>query len=89
VEAFILQEISNFCSLYFADEVVTRLNHKGRYDYGEYSEDNSRVSFASYPGRAAGRLLVRELSEVELKAAHLYVLLNCPEMSHLVECVYY
>jgi hypothetical protein len=48
VEAFILQEISN-SSLYFADEVVTRLNHKGRYDYGEHSEDNLRVSVASYP----------------------------------------
>jgi hypothetical protein len=80
-----MQEISSFCSLYFADDVVTRLNRKDRYDYGECFENDPRISVVSYPGRASGRLPGRDLSDQELKAAHLYVLLNCPEMSLFIE----
>ncbi|XP_078167089.1 uncharacterized protein LOC144561865 [Carex rostrata] len=77
LEAYIAEEMTNFMSLYFEDEVVTRLNRPERYDDGGFVENDTRLPVMSYPGRAMGSIPVRDLTEEELKAAHYYIMTNC------------
>ncbi|XP_049401210.1 uncharacterized protein LOC125865080 [Solanum stenotomum] len=46
-------------------------------------DDN--LSIFTYPGRGFGELNRRYLTEEELKAAHIYILLNCREVQPYVE----
>ena len=77
VEAYIVEEMTNFMSLYFKDEVVTRLNRPERYDDGEFAENDTRLPVVSYPGHATGSISVRNLTGEELNAAHYYIMTNC------------
>jgi hypothetical protein len=85
VEAYVLEEISQFCGLYFADEVFTRLNRQDRYNDGGFTKNDHRILIVSYPGRAIGKLPVRNLTTEELDATHYYVLLNFPEFDPFIE----
>lgn len=77
VEAYIAEEMTNFMSLYFEDEVVTRFNRPKRYDDGGFAENDTRLPVLSYLGRATGSIPVRDLTEEELNAAHYYIMTNC------------
>lgn len=52
---------------------------------GEQDRYNGNLSIFTYPGRGFGELNRRYLTEEELKAAHIYILLNCREVQPYVE----
>lgn len=49
-------------------------------DGGEGSSANVPLSIFNYPGRPIGKGVTSTLEDREMKAAHLYILLNCPEV---------
>ncbi|XP_049392822.1 uncharacterized protein LOC125857182 [Solanum stenotomum] len=86
--AHIVEEASSFCSHYFEPHVYTRhrkvpQNDDGGMDEQDGYDDN--LSIFTYPGRGFGELNRRYLTEEELKAAHIYILLNCREVQPYVE----
>ena len=84
-EAYLIQEPSTFTSYYFQPHVETRLNKIDRNDDGgEVDALDGCLSIFMHPGRPAGKMKERYLSENELDAACLYVLLNCDEVQPFV-----
>ncbi|KAL0293819.1 UNVERIFIED_CONTAM: hypothetical protein Sradi_6918500 [Sesamum radiatum] len=76
VEAYMIEEVSTFCSAYFESHVSTRLNRVSRNDDGG-PVDPGNLFISTHPGRPLGsRVAIRYLDVDELKAAHRYVLLN-------------
>ena len=85
VEAYIVEESANFMSLYFQDDVVSRLNCPDRYDDGGFVENDPRLPIVSYPGHATGMIPGRNLTDEELHAAHYYIMTNCrPEFDPFI-----
>ena len=85
-EAYLLEEISNFSSMYFESEVRTRHTRPPRNDDGGDDDiHNNRLSIFKYPGRAFGNNWSRMLDDRELGAAELYILLNCAEIEPYIE----
>lgn len=81
VKAYLNEEVSTFCSLYFDPSVRTKLNRVPRNDDGGHVEPRGRLSIFSHPGRPLGpKNERRTLTDDELQAAHRYVLLNCEEL---------
>ncbi|XP_021618084.2 uncharacterized protein LOC110619138 [Manihot esculenta] len=86
VEAYLIEEISSFCSHYFEPSISTRLNRVPRNDDGGHVEPMGRLSIFTHAGRPFGQLEHgRMLSNEEYCAAHLYVLLNCPEIDPFID----
>ncbi|XP_043816100.1 uncharacterized protein LOC122724634 [Manihot esculenta] len=86
VEAYLIEEISSFCSHYFEPSISTRLNRVPRNDDGGHVELMGRLLIFTHAGRPFGHLdHGRILSNEEYHAAHLYVLLNCPEIDPLID----
>ncbi|WRX10358.1 protein of unknown function DUF4216 - like 1 [Theobroma cacao] len=86
-EAYIIEEISSFCSLYFEPTVRTRLNRVSRNDDGGDVDSLGHLSIFTHLGRAFGLLdKSRFLNEDEFCAAKLYVLMNCEEMLPYIKC---
>ncbi|WRX28001.1 protein of unknown function DUF4216 - like 7 [Theobroma cacao] len=80
-EAYIIEEISSFCSWYFEPAMRTRLNRMLRNDDGGDVDSQGRLSIFIHFGRAFGPLdKSRFLDEDEFYAAELYVLMNSEEM---------
>ncbi|XP_054813974.1 uncharacterized protein LOC129314536 [Prosopis cineraria] len=80
-EAYLMQEISNFCSYYFLPHIETKLSKVGRNDNGgEVTAPDGCLSIFTHPGRASGKMRKRHLSDEEFNAATIYVLLNCVEI---------
>ncbi|XP_078179373.1 uncharacterized protein LOC144573466 [Carex rostrata] len=77
VETYIVEEMTNFISLFFENEVVTRLNRPKQYDDSRFAENDTWLPVVSYPGCATGSIPVRDLTEEELNAAHYYIIINC------------
>ena len=85
-EAYIIEEISTFCCFYFESHVQTKLNQVERNDDGgEVDAPDGCLSIFTHPGRGVGKERIRYLTDVELKAATIYVLLNCDEIQPFVE----
>ena len=85
VEAYIVEESANFMSLYFQDDVVSRLNCPDRYDDGGFVENDPRLPIVSYPGRATGMIPGKNLTDEKLLAAHYYIMTNCrPEFDPFI-----
>lgn len=85
VEAYIVEEASNFMSLYFKDDVASRLYRPDRYDDGGFVDNDPRLPIVSYPGRAIGIIPSRNLTDEELNAAHYYIMTNCrPEFDPFI-----
>ncbi|KAL4570931.1 hypothetical protein LXL04_026596 [Taraxacum kok-saghyz] len=85
VEAYIVGEISTFCSLYFLPTIETRLNREPRnfaHDIPSYTTVDSRLSIFKVPSRRlfekSGRRM--PLSDDEMRIAHNYILINCVEV---------
>ncbi|GKC35029.1 transposon, En/Spm-like protein [Tanacetum coccineum] len=84
-EAYLIQETSNFCSLYFESHVQTKLNRVPRNDDGGYVGQNNKLNIFNYPCRPSGKATERLLDDNEYKAAQRYVLLNCEEIVPFVK----
>lgn len=87
VEAYIIEEVSTFCSLYFESDIETRLTRLPRNDDGGERDSSSCLSIFNHPGRPLGsqkdgRLFI---NDDEMTAAHRYILLNCTEIIPFVE----
>ncbi|XP_058002326.1 uncharacterized protein LOC131179487 [Hevea brasiliensis] len=77
VEAYIIEEISTFCSHHFEPQIPIRLNKVPRNDDGGNIEPMGRISIFTHSGRPFGRIPHRRImSNEEYSAAHIYVLLN-------------
>ncbi|GKV07127.1 hypothetical protein SLEP1_g18929 [Rubroshorea leprosula] len=81
VEAFILYEISHFCSRYFGDDVETSWNQPPR-NYGDIGTNVlGKLSVFCSTGESIGaHSCTRCLTLEEKDAAELYVLLTCKEV---------
>jgi Domain of unknown function (DUF4218) len=74
--AYLLEEISNFCSLYFEDHVDTKAKSL---DFGFDNQVDSSLPelFQDHNGSTTGKCIKRFLDEKEYDQAHFYVLSNC------------
>jgi len=80
-EAYLMEEASTYASYYYPPDVPCRRTKVPRNDDGgQGSSITPPLSIFNYPGRPSGKCTSCILEEREIKAAHLYVLLNCPEM---------
>ncbi|KAJ7968830.1 Transposon, En/Spm-like protein [Quillaja saponaria] len=83
-EAYCLEEISNFCAMYFKSNVPTKLNRVPRQDDGGNMDCNGRLSVFCQSGRAFGFHKIRPLTDIQLQSANIYVLLNTIEIEPYV-----
>lgn len=79
-EAYMIEEISTFCSFYFEPNVETKLNRVPRNDDGGDVASDESLSIFRHPGRGFGVQRERWLLDDEHEAATIYVLLNCDEI---------
>lgn len=84
-QAYLIEEISNFCSMYFDTEIRTRRTQPPRNDDGGDSEVSDRLSVFKCPGRAFGSSSTRALQDRELVAAEIYVFMNCEELDPYIQ----
>ena len=83
--AYIVEEASNFCTHYFEPQVMCRSRNVPRNDDGGNVDDvEGYISIFKHPGRFYSPNKSRMLEDVEYKAAHTFVLLNCEEVSSFV-----
>jgi hypothetical protein len=81
VEAELVEEATNFLSLYFRPHVPSVRNKVPRYDSGASTfESSCNIEIFQYHGRCSSPHGVRALSTEEYEAAFLYVLTNMSEM---------
>ncbi|XP_021603851.1 uncharacterized protein LOC110608873 [Manihot esculenta] len=86
--AYLVEEASSFCAYYFESHVSTRHRRVPRNDDGGVVEDQEiegNLSIFKYPGRPIGQSKKRILTKDERNAAHLYILLNCEEVSPFIK----
>lgn len=84
-EAYLCQETSHFISYYFESHVQSLRNRVGRNDDGGQDEGRQILSIFNHHGRSAGACKSRYLTDRELRAAHLHILLNCEEVQPYIE----
>jgi hypothetical protein len=88
VEAYLVEETTNFLSLYFNPKAPSVRNKMPRYDDGASTfEATCDLELFKYPGRCMSPQGYRELTNEEYKAAFLYILTNIPEMDDLFKYV--
>ena len=75
-EAYLVEEVSNFCSHHFEADVVTKSRRVGWNDDGGQNMKTLEFSIFHTPGRPSGHPVERFLTEQEYNAACLYVLLK-------------
>lgn len=81
-----LEEMSTLGSYYHPADIPSRRTRMPRNDDGgEDFSVNPPVSIFNYPGRPFGKRTNFNLTDREMKAAHLYVLLNCLEVVPYLE----
>ncbi|KAL0309089.1 UNVERIFIED_CONTAM: hypothetical protein Sradi_5851200 [Sesamum radiatum] len=82
VEAYLVEEISLFSSLYFESRVLCKRNRPHR--NGDLSMNDTRIqqSIFNYPGRASGASKKRWLSGLERHIIDTYILINCEVVRH-------
>lgn len=85
-EAYIIREVSTFCSFYFEPSVETKLSRVPRNDDGGVMDLNGCLSIFRHPGRSFGPDLPKmQPTDGEMKIAHTYVLLNTIEIAPFSE----
>ncbi|OMO69060.1 hypothetical protein COLO4_29289 [Corchorus olitorius] len=85
-EAYLIEEISTFCSHYFEINVQTRLNRVPRNDDGGDVDPKGRLSIFTHAGQSLGPTGSRRyLTDDEYNAAEIYVLMNCEEIAPFIE----
>ncbi|XP_059288082.1 uncharacterized protein LOC132041388 isoform X3 [Lycium ferocissimum] len=86
--AYLVEEASSFCSHYFEPHVYTRHRKVPQNDDGgtcDQGKHHGNLSIFTYPGKGFGEQDQRYLTEEELDAAHIYILLNCVEVQPYVQ----
>ncbi|KAI3668105.1 hypothetical protein L6452_43180 [Arctium lappa] len=85
VEAYLVNELSTYCSLYFDPQIETRHNRESRNfapDIPSSSGIDDRLSIFKVPSRRlfekGGKKTI--LTQAEIHKIHTYVLLNCEEV---------
>lgn len=77
-----MEETSTFASYYFPRDIQCRRTRVPRNDDGgEVCYVGFPLSIFNYPGRPSWKCTSYMLDERDMKAAHLYVLLNCSEVA--------
>ncbi|OMO58327.1 Transposon, En/Spm-like protein [Corchorus capsularis] len=85
-EAYLIEEISTFCSHYFEINVQTRLNRVPRNDDGGDVDPKGRLSIFTHAGQSFGPTGCRRyLTDDEYNTAVIYVLMNCEEIAPFIE----
>lgn len=84
-EAYIIEEISNFCSHYFEPHIQTRCTKVPRNDDGGFVDAKGHLSVFTSPGCAFGKSWTRYLTDEEIHTVEIYVLLNCTEVEQYIE----
>lgn len=80
-EAYLVNEVADFCSMYFEESVTTKMNMAGRYDEGLQPEDDGRLTIFCYPGRPTTTIKSRHYMDIaDYNTAHFYILSNTPEV---------
>ncbi|WCJ43095.1 hypothetical protein M5689_023857 [Euphorbia peplus] len=84
--AYLVEEASTFCSHYFEPHVSSRFHRVPRNDEGENLEPiPNNLSIFTYPVRLSGKSVSRMMSDLEYKAAQIYILLNTVEVQDYKE----
>ena len=78
-EAYILEEISNFASLYFDPSIQTRYINIPRNDDGREQKMDNKLSIFKHPCRPIGKGQHIFLTDEELQIVETYILVNCKE----------
>ena len=81
-EAYLVQEMANFCSVYFEPDV---LSIRTRVHWNDFVnlDDNSRgplLSIFTSVGRTIGKCTNKWLTDIDVAAAQLHVFLNYDEV---------
>ena len=84
-EAYTLEEISNFSSMYFEPHIPTRYTCPPRNDDGEQVTVADKLSIFQPLGHAFGSCRSRLLTDREQDAAHIYILFNCSAIDPYIE----
>ncbi|XP_074300289.1 uncharacterized protein LOC141631530 [Silene latifolia] len=78
--AYLLEEISNFCSLYYEKHIDTKAKQLDVCDEVE-PESNLPELFQDHMGKPSGKCHLRYLVDKEYQSAHMYILSNCEKMN--------
>nr|XP_029151021.1 uncharacterized protein LOC114923968 [Arachis hypogaea] len=79
-QAYLARETSSYCSYYFEPHVMSKRTRPNRNDDGGVSSSEPTLSIFDQPGVPGGANKDKWLTSMEMKAAHLHILLNCPEV---------
>ena len=90
VEAYLVEEATNFLSLYFRSNVHSVRNKTPRYDdAGSTSVRDCGIELFEHIGRCFISLGFRDLTTEQSKVAALYILTNIPEMDDFFKYAFY
>lgn len=78
---YLLEESTTFASYYHPLDILSRRTRVLRNDDGGESSMNPPLSIFNYRGHPYGKCTTSFINDKEMKAAHLYILLNCPEVA--------
>ena len=85
-EAYLVFEILQFSSYYFDDDVPSmRTRHQCNEDENDEQQMQPTLSVFQAEGAPVGSRTQRYLTDEELHAAHLHILLNCNELQPYIE----
>lgn len=79
-EAYLDTEVSNFCSMYFSDEMETHMTHISTNEVGGTETDENAIEIFRNHGRPIGKGRRSTLSDQDYDLAYLCILLNCDEV---------
>lgn len=83
-EAYLDVEVSNFCSMYFSDDIETHMSRLSRNEVGISPSQSGVIEIFRKIGRPIGKGKRGTLTAEEYKLAHLYILLNCDEVEPFI-----
>ena len=90
VEAELVEEATNYLSLFFKPQARSIRNKIPRYDDGASTFQSScNLEIFQCPGRCISPRGVRELSTEEYEVAFLYILTNMPEMDEFFKYAHF
>lgn len=88
-EAYLLTEITNFCSFYFDKEIDTTTTRLKRNEVLFAPQFEGQLSIFTPKGRVMGKSKGRRMAEAEWNMAILYILTNCEEAEPYLWYDYY
>lgn len=90
IEAYLVEEATNFLSLYFRSQACSIRNQTPRYDDGaSNSVRGCGIQLFNHAGRCFISQGFRDLTTNQWKAAALYIFTNIPEMDDFFKYDFY